>query len=116
MRAILAPHPEQSMSFLIRFLAVVAVIFYFSPERGGGSEGVDRASVVADGLPAPAPLLDPMQEATAPRREGKPVDTIAAILQREFGQDRDAITQYARERLAEEIARGVGLDTATTRE
>gem|GEM_PF-1861429 len=116
MRAILARHPEQSMSFLIRFLAVVAVIFYFSPERGGGSEGVDRASVVADDLPAPAPLLDPMQEAAAPRREDTPVDSIAAILLREFGPDLDALPQSARERLAEEIARGVGLDTATTRE
>ncbi|HMB11466.1 hypothetical protein [Saliniramus sp.] len=104
------------MSFLIRFLAVVSVIFYFSPERGGGSEGVDRTPAVANSLPAPAPLLDPMQEATAPRREDTPVDTIAAILQREYGQDRDAITQYARERLAEEIARGVGLDSTTTRE
>jgi len=104
------------MFFLIRFLAVVAVIFYFSPERGGDDTGIGGASVVADGLPTPAPLLDPMQESAAPRREDTPVDTIAAILQREFGQDRDAITQYARERLAEEIARGAGLDTVTTRE
>lgn len=110
------------MSFLIRFLAVVAVIYYFSPERGGGGEGIGQPSLMTEGLPAPAPALDGMREAQmpreaeAPRRSDTPVDSITALLLREFGPDLDAIPHYARERIAEEIARGMGLEAPPTRE
>ena len=116
MPPILARHPEQSMSFLIRFLAVVAVIFYFSPERGGGDAGAPASSVMIQDLPVPAPSLDTPQEAAVPHREDDPVDSIAALLLREFGPELDAIPQRARERLAEEIVRGMGLETPPLRE
>ena len=104
------------MSFLIRFLAVVAVIFYFSPERGGGNAGAPGSSVMIQDLPVPAPRLDASQETAGPQREGDPVDSIAALLLREFGPELDAIPQRARERLAEEIVRGMGLETPPPRE
>lgn len=104
------------MFFLIRFLAVIAVIFYFSPERGGNNAGAPAAGVATDSLAEQAPMGDAAQEAVTSKRGDIPVDTIAAILQREFGQNQDAIARYAQERLAEEIASGVMPDTRTTQE
>ena len=89
------------------------VIFYFSPGRGGDDTGIGGASVRGRRL---ARLRGPCSIRCRNRRRGaaktRPVDTIAAILQREFGQDRgrDHPNMPAKPRRGDSRARGA--DTA----
>ncbi|MCC5977108.1 MAG: hypothetical protein JJU21_03520 [Salinarimonas sp.] len=108
------------MFFLIRFLGIVAVIFYFSPERGVRSAAQTSAS------PEVAASVGTMlQENT--REAGSPSDIaensgdqdirlpvpddIAGLIAREIGVQWQALPESARERLVIEIMRRAGPET-----
>ncbi len=107
------------MFFLIRFLAVVAVIFYYSPERGVRSASQTDASPGGTASVGTRPQEN-IQQAEPPfhiawngsgqdRRLPIP-DDIAGLIAREIGNQWQAMPEPARERLIVEIMRRAGTE------